>query len=123
MNRMMAPTGRPVLDESALTRLAIAVEDHAFTLQFVGRYREMLAGRVTRVLEAVREDDADTALDSVLSLKVSSTTAGLRELADLARLIEGKIRLLDPIAARAAAARLEAAALRADAALAAYLES
>ncbi len=60
-------------------------------------------------------------MDAVLSLKVSATMTGARELAELASFIETDLRNLDLPAARSQALMLPAAAQRAGAAIDAYL--
>jgi HPt (histidine-containing phosphotransfer) domain-containing protein len=121
MNRLAPSPGDPALDRSTLRGLSRALDDDGFTRKFAGRYRELLPGRVTRIAASLRGHDVDLILDRVLSLKVSSATVGAQELAELAGLIEREVRLFDLPAARTAADALPAAALRADAALAAYL--
>jgi hypothetical protein len=118
MNRLAPRPGDPALDRTALRSLSRALDDDGFTRKFAGRYRELLPGRVTRIAASLGGHDVDLILDRVLSLKVSSATVGAQELAGL---IEREVRVFDLPAARTAADALPAAALRADAALAAYL--
>lgn len=108
-------------DADVLVRMSSDVGDHGFASVFARRYREMLAGRVSRIHQALGEADVDAALDATLSLRVSSTTVGTHELAQLALVIEGSIRRLDVLDARTVAALLPGVAARADEALAAYL--
>jgi HPt (histidine-containing phosphotransfer) domain-containing protein len=121
MHRIASRSGDAVLDRTALHRLSRAVDDDVFVRKFAARYRELLPGRVARISTSLRGHDVDLVLDAVLSLKVSSATVGAQELAELAGVIEGEVRVFDLPAARTAAASLPPAALRADAALAAYL--
>ena len=121
MNRIASSPGDAVLDRTALRRLSRAVDDDVFVRKFAARYRELLPGRVARISSSLRGHDVDLVLDAVLSLKVSSATVGAQELAELAGVIEGEVRIFDLPPARTAAASLPPAALRADAALAAYL--
>ena len=121
MNRIASRPADAALDRTALRRLSRAVDDDRFVRRFAARYRELLPGRVTRIATSLRGHDVDLVLDAVLSLKVSSATVGAQELAELAGVIEREVRIFDLPAARTAAASLPPAALRADAALAAYL--
>ena len=121
MNRIASRPADAALDRTALRRLSRAVDDDRFVRRFAARYRELLPGRVTRISTSLRGHDVDLVLDAVLSLKVSSATVGAQELAELAGVIEREVRIFDLPAARTAAASLPPAALRADAALAAYL--
>lgn len=113
----------PTFDAAALLRLASDVDDPAFIQVFAARYRQMLTGRVDRISDALLAEDVETALDATLSLKVSSSTVGTYELADLALVIEDNVRRLDVVAARSVAAELPNAAARADVALAEYLSA
>jgi HPt (histidine-containing phosphotransfer) domain-containing protein len=121
MNRIASRPADAALDPIALRRLSRAVDDDRFVRKFAARYRELLPGRVTRISASLQGHDVDLVLDAVLSLKVSSATVGAQELAELAGVIEGEVRIFDLPSARTAAASLPPAALRADAALAAYL--
>lgn len=121
MNRLDPKPPDPALDRNALRSLSRALDDDGFPRKFAARYRELLAGRVRRIATSLRGHDVDLVLDSVLSLKVSSATVGAQELAELAERIEREVRVFDLPAARTTADALPAAALRADAALAAYL--
>jgi len=108
-------------DEAALRRMSREVDDRAFVWLFASRYRQMLIGRVARINTALQQLDVETALDAVLSLKVSSATVGTCELADLAQQVESEVRRTDITAARLSASRLWPAAVRADRALGDYL--
>jgi hypothetical protein len=110
-----------VLDRQALTRLGADIQDCEFAVSFAQRYRSMLDMRVRRVLDALLDGDLVAAMDSVLSLKVSSIAVGAHELADLALAVEQHVRCRDVIAARRHAAALADAADRAETALADYL--
>ena len=118
----LASSGPSALDTDALSRLAHAVGDISFPPRFAALYRALLPDRVTRIARSLVGHDLDAALDAILSLKVSSMTVGTQELAALACLIEGEVRVFDLPAARTAAGFLTAATDRADAALAAYLD-
>ncbi|HEY0951064.1 signal peptidase I [Nocardioides sp.] len=114
------------LDDAALGRLAEDLEDADFAATFAARYQELLPQRLNRISTALgseaRTPDLGAALDASLSLKVSSTTVGARELEQLASVIELSVRRRDLEAARALADDLAQAARRADRALATYLE-
>lgn len=109
------------LDEAALARLAIDVDDEAFVSVFAHRYQEMLPQRLDRITAALAVADLDGALEASLSLKVSSSTVGTRELQGLAEVIELSVRRQDMAAARAVAEELPQAVARADEALATYI--
>ncbi|MDO9458427.1 Hpt domain-containing protein [Nocardioides sp.] len=110
-----------VFDPSTLHQLVDDAEGRPFLLELAGTYRRMLMPRVERVVTAVVTSDYDEAMDAVLSLKVSATMTGTRELAELASYIEVDIRSGDLPAARSQAMMLPAAAQRAQEAIASYL--
>ena len=114
-------TSAPVLDAEALARLSDSVEDADAAARFVERYVELLPARIARLSDALRLGDVAAALDASLSLKVTSSTAGARELQGLAVVIEGDLRGAAIPAARTHARALPAAADRASRALARYL--
>ncbi|GAB2854528.1 signal peptidase I [Nocardioides pacificus] len=120
-NDMLVADHPNALDDAALTKLAIDVDDEAFVSIFAHRYQEMLPQRLDKITAALAADDLDGALEASLSLKVSSSTVGTRELQGLAEVIELNVRRHDVAAARAAAEGLPQAVARADEALATYI--
>lgn len=110
-----------VLDTSVLRRLAANLDNAAFTADLAARYRGLLEQRVHRITVALAAADAAAAMETVLSLKVSSITVGASELAQLAADLEGDLRRDELATARLRATALPRAAARADRALAAYL--
>jgi hypothetical protein len=113
--------GEQPLDRAALDKLASDMEDESFALAFARRYQQLLERRVSRIESALEDADLDRAMDALLSLKVSSTTAGTRELMRLATDMEADVRTMDLGSARRRADGLRDAATRADQALATYL--
>jgi signal peptidase I len=113
------------LDDAALGRLADDLDDPAYPATFAARYQELLPQRLDRISTALGSEqgsaDLDSALDAALSLKVSSTTVGARELEQLATVIELSVRRRDIAGARSLACGLTHAGRRADRALATYL--
>lgn len=112
-----------VLDVEVLARLAQDLEDREFTSAFARRYCGMLTSRIERITTAVLDADLATALDSTLSLKVSSTSVGTHELAHIAHTIEIDLRAHDLERAHAKTHLLRPAARRAEEALTAYLST
>jgi HPt (histidine-containing phosphotransfer) domain-containing protein len=111
-----------VFDPSTLHQLVDDARERAFVLELACTYRRMLDQRVSRVVDAVVASDADEAMDAVLSLKVSSTMTGARELAELASYLEVDLRSGDFPSARSQALLLPSAAHRAQGAIDSYLE-
>lgn len=108
-------------DVTALHRLAHEVGDNSFPHVFTLKYRQLLGARLARIGGALQSSDLAGALDATLSLKVSSTIVGTRELAALALTIETDLRGHDLAAARLSAAGLDPVAARASVALDEYL--
>ncbi|WP_164478021.1 signal peptidase I [Nocardioides pantholopis] len=117
------PLRAAALDGAALGRLGSDVDDPEFAAAFASRYQELLPRRLVRLTSALASNDLDSALDASLSLKVSSSTVGARELHELASVIELNVRRRDVAVARAMTPDLTDAVRRADRALAAYLAS
>ncbi|WP_345460656.1 hypothetical protein [Nocardioides marinquilinus] len=110
-----------VFDATTLQHLVDDDSGSSFVLDLARTYRRMLPTRVSRTVVAVMTFDAEDALDTVLSLKVSSTMTGALELADLAATIEADLRAGDLRRAHARVDLLAPAAERADAAIGAWL--
>jgi hypothetical protein len=110
-----------VFDPGALAKLAHDMKDLAFARAFAEKYRGLLDHRVSRITAALGKPDFVEAMDATLSLKVSSTTVGTYELAEIAQQIELDVRRQDAPAARMRASSLADAAGRAHRALDAYL--
>ena len=110
-----------MFDPQALAKLSEDMKDAAFARSFAEKYRGLLGHRVNRITSALEHADLVSAMDATLSLKVSSSTVGTCELAELAWQIELDVRAADARAAKAKAERLPDAMNRADAALTAYL--
>ena len=108
-------------DVTALHRLAQEVGDNSFPHVFTAKYRVLLGERLARIGRTLQSSDLAGALDAILSLKVSSTVVGTRELAALALAIETDLRGHDLAAARLSATELAPVAARASQALDAYL--
>ena len=110
-----------VLDERTLEALAESLGSPQIARVLAEKYRAMLAPRVERLTAALAEQDVDTALDAVKSLRVSSIMVGALELAELAGLIETAVQRCDLSAAREHVPALPEARRRADDALSTYL--
>ncbi len=111
----------PVLDPYDLDRLSEELQSRHLMADVAERYRRMLPRRIDRLTTAVAVGDLDVAMDAVLSLRVSSTTVGAREMEELARHLEMDVRRGDVNGARDRIVPLPRAAERADEALGAFL--
>jgi HPt (histidine-containing phosphotransfer) domain-containing protein len=82
----------PVLDPRVLRRLGVELEDHAAARCVAEHFVELLPQRTRALTRSVRCRDLDTALDVVLSLKVTSATIGGRRMEEAARTLESHLR-------------------------------
>ena len=116
-----------VIDEPAVFDAAVVADvtgepgDRAFATVLVSTYRRLLPRRVHRIRVAIAAPDPTSAMDAVLSLKVSSSMVGARRLGELGAVLEGQLRDGDLDAAAATAGELSDLAARTDQALAAFL--
>jgi HPt (histidine-containing phosphotransfer) domain-containing protein len=94
----------------------------AVARRFAVGYEQMLAGRVDRIINALQHQDADKAMDAVLSLKTSSSMVGALALAELCATLQRHLDAGNPPGARLAAAALPGARDELFAALAAIAE-
>ena len=120
---MIAETADPpvVFDPAAVSSLTGHPDDGAFAVVLVTRFRGLLPERVRRIAAALAADEADDAMDAVLSLKVASSTVGAHELAGIAARLERLLRRGDLGQAVLVETTLAGAVQRADHALGAYL--
>lgn len=123
LGNVFALPSQPCFDVTDVLHLAGELDDRLFPWHFAGRYREQLDPRVARIDAALDAGDLETALEVTLSLKVTSTLVGTRELAELASVIETELRTGNLAAVRLSAAELPAVAGRAADALRPYLSA
>ena len=123
LDNVLVLPSQPCFDVADVLHLAGELDDRLFPWHFASRYREQLDQRVDRIEAALAAGDLTAALEVTLSLKVTSTLVGTRELAELSTVIEGDLRADDLTAARQSAARLPAVAARASDALNPYLSA
>jgi HPt (histidine-containing phosphotransfer) domain-containing protein len=79
---------RLVFDRLVFDRLASDLGDVAAARRIALLYLDLLEGRVARLATACEADDLETALDAVLSLKVSSAMVGAAAMRDRAAAVE-----------------------------------
>ncbi len=91
-----------VIDPRILAALADELEDHATAVSIARLYRENLERRVARLDAACSQEDLETAMDVVLSLKVTSATVGATAIRSSAERVETTLAIGDWAAARSA---------------------
>ena len=82
----------PLIDTAVLDELEEELAGTGLAQRFARDYAAMWDLRLTRLGTAVDRRDEDSALDAVISLKISSAMVGGVRLARLAELLEGLIR-------------------------------
>jgi HPt (histidine-containing phosphotransfer) domain-containing protein len=86
-----APSGTPLLDPQVLHDLAGDVGPRAAS-SFAREFAGMWPRRRAALTSALAHEDADGAMDAVLSMRVSSAMVGARRLEDLVARLEGRLR-------------------------------
>lgn len=82
----------PLVDAAVLAELEDELAGSGLAQRFARDYAAMWDVRLARLGTAVLSRDGDSALDAVISLKISSAMVGGVRLAKLAELLEGLIR-------------------------------
>ncbi|MCD5341637.1 Hpt domain-containing protein [Arthrobacter sp. AK04] len=85
----------PLVDAAVLEELDDELAGSGLAQRFARDYAAMWDQRYTRLAAAVENQDSDSALDAVISLKITSAMVGGLRLAKLAELLESVIRLGD----------------------------
>ena len=85
----------PLVDAAVLEELDDELAGSGLAQRFARDYAAMWDQRYARLAAAVDNQDSDTALDAVISLKITSAMVGGLRLAKLAELLESMIRLGD----------------------------
>jgi HPt (histidine-containing phosphotransfer) domain-containing protein len=85
----------PLVDAAVLEELDDELAGSGLAQRFARDYAAMWDQRYARLAAAVDEQDSDSALDAVISLKITSAMVGGLRLAKLAELLESVIRLGD----------------------------
>ena len=84
--------GLPLLDLTVLRQLEAELGDSGVARSFVKDYIAIWENRIQYLMRSVADDDADAAMDAVLSQKTSSTMVGGVRLAQLAGELEEAVR-------------------------------
>jgi HPt (histidine-containing phosphotransfer) domain-containing protein len=85
----------PLVDAAVLEELEDELAGSGLAQRFARDYAAMRDQRYSRLAAAVDNQDSDSALDAVISLKITSAMVGGLRLAKLAELLEAVIRLGD----------------------------
>ena len=85
----------PLVDAAVLEELDDELAGSGLAQRFARDYAAMWDQRYARLAAAVDEQDSASALDAVISLKITSAMVGGLRLAKLAELLESVIRLGD----------------------------
>ncbi|NSX37182.1 Hpt domain-containing protein [Pseudarthrobacter oxydans] len=71
----------PLIDSRATLDLADQMDSPHAALRFLSDYLVMLQGRLGRILVGLTGEDAETSMDAILSLKISSAMNGAHQAA------------------------------------------
>lgn len=82
----------PVLDFQCIANLGEEMDNPAAAQAFLATYLELLPERLTYITAAVSVKDKEAALDRAVSLKVTSSMVGARQLAALSTELESLVR-------------------------------
>lgn len=82
---------QPDFEMSCLLGLFDETENDEAILQFATTFLSLLPARVSRILKALQTRDTATAMDGVLSLKVTSSMVGALRMEQLCRCLEGAL--------------------------------
>ena len=85
----------PLVDAAVLEELEDELAGSGLAQRFARDYAAMWDQRYSKLAAAVDNQDCDSALDAVISLKITSAMVGGLRLAKLAELLEAVIRLGD----------------------------
>jgi hypothetical protein len=85
----------PLVDAAVLEELEDELAGSGLAQRFARDYAAMWDQRYSKLAAAVDNQDSDSALDAVISLKITSAMVGGLRLAKLAELLEAVIRLGD----------------------------
>jgi hypothetical protein len=85
----------PLVDAAVLEELDDELAGSGLAQRFARDYAALWDQRYARLAAAVDQQDSDSALDAVISLKITSAMVGGLRLAKLAELLESVIRLGD----------------------------
>ncbi|MDJ0356102.1 Hpt domain-containing protein [Paenarthrobacter sp. PH39-S1] len=87
----MPDVAQPVFELSSLASLCEETQNDAAVHRFVSTFLNLLPGRVSRILDALRARDVDLAMDAVLSLKVTSSMIGALRMEQLCHCVENAL--------------------------------
>lgn len=82
----------PLVDSGILQDLEEQLNGAELALRFASDYAAMWDQRYTRLAAAVENQDRDSALDAIISLRITSAMVGGLRLARLAEVLESVIR-------------------------------
>lgn len=112
-----------VIDRHIFEQLATELGSPEAARRIASLYLELLEGRIGRLADACEADDEPTAMDAVLSLKVSSAMVGAIDMRDLAAEVEGCLIGGGCAAARGTLERVRYGGVHAARALASVVEA
>jgi hypothetical protein len=83
--------GRALFDPQAIHTLARNLGNNALALRFLSDYLALLPRRKIRIIDAIRDDDPETAMDAILSLKIASSMVGAHDAEDRSLVLQSLV--------------------------------
>lgn len=98
--------GRVLFDPQVIRTLAGNLGSNGLASRFLNDYLDLLPRRKRRIINALRDDDPEAAMDAILSLKITSAMVGARDAEEWCHVLQSLVTN-----GHLKAARLEATAL------------
>lgn len=95
-----------LFDPEVILTLAGNLGSSGLAFGFLGDYLELLPSRKHRIINALRDEDPEAAMDAILSLKITSAMVGAHDAEDRCRVLQVLVT-----SGHLQSARLEATAL------------
>ena len=83
--------GRALFDPQVIHTLARNLGNNALALRFLSDYLALLPRRKIRIIDAIRDDDPETAMDAILSLKIASSMVGAHDAEDRSLVLQSLV--------------------------------
>lgn len=83
--------GRAVFDPLVIRTLASTMGSKGLAFRFLSDYLDLLPRRKSRIINALRDNDPDAAMDAILSLKIASAMVGAHDAEDRSRHLQALV--------------------------------
>ncbi|MGN8133057.1 Hpt domain-containing protein [Paenarthrobacter sp. 22069] len=83
--------GRALFDPQVIHTLALNLGNKALAFRFLSDYLTLLPRRKIRIIDAIRDDDPEAAMDAILSLKIASSMVGAHDAEDRSLVLQSLV--------------------------------